>query len=29
MSEPCNHVNGSCPNGCVAGMKGDKCDTGK
>lgn len=25
----CNHVNGSCPNGCVAGVSGDTCDTGK
>lgn len=26
--EPCNHVNGSCPNGCDRGTYGDKCDIG-
>ena len=25
----CNHVTGTCPNGCDAGMYGDKCDLGK
>lgn len=25
----CNHVNGSCPNGCDAGVFDDKCDKGK
>ena len=25
----CDHVTGSCPNGCDAGMYGDKCDIGK
>ena len=24
----CDHVTGSCPNGCDAGMYGDKCDLG-
>ena len=24
----CDHVTGICPNGCVAGMSGDKCDLG-
>ena len=24
----CNHVTGTCPNGCDAGMYGDKCDLG-
>ena len=27
--EQCNHVNGSCPNGCVDGVMGENCDTGK
>ena len=27
--EQCNHVNGSCPNGCDAGVTGENCDTGK
>ena len=26
--EQCNHVNGSCPNGCAKGTHGDKCDKG-
>ena len=26
--EPCHHVDGTCPNGCEAGMYGDKCDLG-
>ena len=25
----CDHVTGSCPNGCDAGMYGNKCDLGK
>lgn len=25
----CNHVNGSCLNGCDKGVHGDKCDSGK
>ena len=25
----CDHVTGSCPNGCDAGKYGDKCDIGK
>lgn len=25
----CNHMTGSCPNGCDAGVFGDKCDQGK
>lgn len=25
----CNHVNGSCPNGCDTGVFSDKCDQGK
>ena len=24
----CNHVTGTCPNGCDAGIYGDKCDLG-
>ena len=24
----CDHVTGSCPNGCDAGMYGEKCDLG-
>ena len=24
----CNHVNGSCPDGCDKGTHGDKCDIG-
>ena len=24
--EPCNHVNGSCPNGCDRGTYGVECD---
>ena len=24
----CNHVTGTCPNGCDAGIYGDKCDMG-
>ena len=24
----CNHVTGTCPNGCNAGIYGDKCDVG-
>ena len=27
--EPCYHVDGTCPNGCEAGMYGDRCDLGK
>ena len=26
--EQCDHVNGSCPNGCDKGIYGDKCDRG-
>ena len=26
--EQCNHVNGSCPDGCDKGTHGDKCDIG-
>lgn len=26
--EQCDHVNGSCPNGCGKGAYGDKCDKG-
>ena len=26
--EPFHHVEGTCPNGCDAGMYGDKCDLG-
>lgn len=26
--DKCNHVNGSCQNGCDAGVSGDKCDKG-
>lgn len=26
--EPCNHVNGSCLNGCDSGYYGDKCNLG-
>ncbi|XP_062567555.1 multiple epidermal growth factor-like domains protein 11, partial [Saccostrea cucullata] len=25
-AEQCNHVNGSCPNGCDVGVQGNKCD---
>ena len=25
----CNHVTGTCPNGCDPGIYGDKCDLGK
>ena len=25
---PCNHVTGTCPNGCDEGIYGDKCDFG-
>ena len=25
----CDHVTGICPNGCDAGMYGDRCDLGK
>ena len=27
--DQCNHVNGSCLNGCDVGVYGDKCDKGK
>ena len=26
--DQCDHVNGSCPNGCDKGAYGDKCDKG-
>ncbi|XP_061165539.1 receptor-type tyrosine-protein phosphatase gamma-like [Saccostrea echinata] len=25
-NKPCNHINGSCPDGCSPGWRGDKCD---
>lgn len=25
----CNHVNGTCNNGCESGYQGDKCDAGE
>lgn len=29
IGDRCNHVNGSCPNGCDVGVFGLKCDEGK
>lgn len=27
-NEKCNHVDGTCSDGCVAGWEGKRCDTG-